>query len=383
MIWMCTYLSRLDLHSSGHFLIVDPAPSPPAWKALLAESVTSTVQLAQRFDVDPDRLDSVIRRFPMRINPYYLSLIRHPGDPIWRQAVPDPAEIADTIGTADPLGEEKRSPVSGLIHRYPDRVVLLASDQCAMYCRFCMRRRRVGSRVHGDDVGAAIDYIRGTASVREVILSGGDPLMLDDQPLARLLEALRTINHVRLIRIHSRMPCTLPHRITGDLTKLLHAFQPLFVNIHFNHPDEITEASSAACARLADAGIPLGSQTVLLKGINDDPVVMHRLLEALLVIRVRPYYLHQMDRVQGSGHFRVPLATGLKIMDRLRGRLSGMGVPSFMVDLPGGGGKVPLTPDYVVKKEKDRWMLRNFEGRMFFYALETGERFPANQNQER
>jgi lysine 2,3-aminomutase len=366
---MGTEASMVDVCDNDRILMATVAPSSQRWQALLAECVTRAGQLARRFDIDPDRLEPVIRRFPMRINPYFLSLIRHPGDAIWRQSVPDPAEMADPIGTADPLCEEQRSPVPGLIHRYPDRVVLLATDQCAMYCRFCMRRRRVGAGGGGDELGAAIDYIRRTARVREVILSGGDPLMQDDSRLAWLLEALRAIGHVRLIRIHSRMPCTLPHRITDDLVRLLRDFQPLYLNIHFNHPDEITERSGDACARLADAGIPLGSQTVLLKGVNDDPAVMHRLMESLLTLRVRPYYLHQLDRVRGSAHFAVPLTMGLKIMDRLRGRLSGMGVPSFMVDLPGGGGKVPLTPDYVVKKEKDRWMLRSFEGRAVVYPL--------------
>jgi lysine 2,3-aminomutase len=345
-----------------------PPSSLPRWKALLAESVTTAQQLAERFDIAPELLQPVIRKFPVRINPYYLSLIREPGDPLWRQAVPDVAELADRAGTDDPLCEEQLSPVPGLIHRYPDRVVLLASQQCAMVCRFCMRKRRVG--VPADRTAAGIDYLRRTPAVHEVILSGGDPLMLGDQPLVGLLESIRKINHVRLIRIHSRMPCTLPQRVTDDLARLLGAFQPLFLNIHFNHPDEITDRSRAACARLADAGIPLGSQTVLLKGVNDHAAVMHRLMERLLSMRVRPYYLHQVDRVCGTAHFKVPLETGLSIMAHLRGRLSGMGVPHYMVDLPGGGGKVPLTPDYVVEKHPDHWTLRNFEGRIFSYPRE-------------
>lgn len=343
--------------------------SIPRWKALLAQSITSAEQLAGHFNISPDRLHVVSRRFPMRINPYYLSLIREPGDPIWRQAVPDAAELADPAGTHDPLCEEALSPVPGLIHRYPDRVVLLASQRCAMVCRFCMRKRRVGQPADG--MAPGIEYLQRSPSVHEVILSGGDPLMLDDEPLARLLESIRKINHIRLVRIHSRIPCTLPQRITEHLVRLLRAYHPLYVNVHFNHPDEITDQAQAACTRLADAGIPLGNQTVLLKGVNDDAAVVHRLMERLLAMRVRPYYLHQVDRVWGTAHFHVPLRTGLSIMERLRGRLSGMGVPQFMVDLPGGGGKVPLTPDHVMAKHPDHWVLRNFQGRHFSYPLEV------------
>ncbi|BBO69320.1 lysine 2,3-aminomutase [Desulfosarcina alkanivorans] len=336
---------------------------------MLSESVTRAGQLAEHVDVDPDRIALVIRDFPVRINPYYLSLIRQPGDPMWRQAVPDPVELADTAGSADPLCEEARSPVPGLIHRYPDRAVFLVSDRCAMHCRFCMRKRRVGGVSRNDRIAAGIDTIRRTPDIAEVVLSGGDPLMLDDDRLARLLDQIRRINHVRLVRIHSRMPCTLPHRITDNLVHVLKAFQPIYLNTHFNHPGEITERSSAACVRLADAGIPLGCQTVLLKGVNDDPAVMRRLMRGLLAIRVRPYYLHQLDRVRGTGHFHVPVATGLQIMDALRGHLSGMGVPHYMVDLPGGGGKIPLTPNYVVDKHPGRWTIRNFEGRHFNYPV--------------
>jgi lysine 2,3-aminomutase len=232
-----------------------------------------------------------------------------------------------------------------------------------------MRKRRIGAPSTDSAIDAGVDYVRHTKAVREVVLSGGDPLMLDDERLAKLLEAIRAIDHVRLIRIHSRMPCTLPQRITDDLVHVLKAFSPLYLNVHFNHPDEITERASAALARLADAGIPLGSQTVLLAGVNDDAAVMHRLMEMLLVRRVRPYYLHQLDRVDGTAHFRVSPETGLAIMRRLRGRLSGMGVPHYMVDLPGGGGKVPLTPEYVVEKHADHWIVRNFTGERFVYPL--------------
>ncbi len=333
----------------------------------MERSVTTGEQLARHFDIEPFRLKPAIGKFPMRITPYYLSLIRRPGDPLWRQVVPDPSELTDPFGTADPLCEEAASPVPGLIHRYPDRVVLLASAQCAVVCRFCMRKRRAGGASMQNLFDAWLDYIKKTPMIHEVILSGGDPLILDDEPLSKILEGIRKIDHVGPIRIHSRMPCTLPQRITKDLVRMLGSFSPVFLNIHFNHPDEITRQSADACAKMADAGIPLGSQTVLLKGVNDDAKVMHRLMEKLLAIRVRPYYLHQLDRVQGTGHFHVPLSTGLLIMDRLRGRLSGMGVPHYMVDLPGGGGKVPLIPEYVTRRGNDTWTIRNYEGRHFTY----------------
>ena len=249
---------------SPQSLTEPPSSSVPRWMDLLAASVTTADALAERFDIVPEALAPVIRSFPMRINPYYLALIKRPGDPIWRQAVPDPAELSDRFGTRDPLCEEALSPVPGLIHRYPDRVVLLASQQCAMVCRFCMRKRRVG--VPPDRTAAGIDYLHRTPAVREVILSGGDPLMLDDERLARLLESIRRVNHVRLIRIHSRMPCTLPQRVTDDLVRLLRAFQPLYLNIHFNHPVEISDRSRAACIRLADAGIPQGQPDGAPKG---------------------------------------------------------------------------------------------------------------------
>jgi len=346
-----------------------PSSPKPRWKSLLERSVTSADQLAQHFDIDPLLLSPAIRNFPMRITPYYLSLIRRPGDPIWRQVVPDPAELTDQSGTPDPLCEEAGSPVPGLIHRYPDRVVLLASTRCAAYCRFCMRKRKMGTASLQDRLPAWLDYIAKTSAIHEVILSGGDPLILDDEPLSRMLEKLRRVGHIGPIRIHSRMPCTLPQRITQELVRMLGSFSPVYLNIHFNHPDEITRLSADACAKIADAGIPLGSQTVLLKGVNDDAAVMHRLMERLLAIRVRPYYLHQLDQVQGTGHFHVPISTGLAIMDRLRGRLSGMGVPHYMVDLPGGGGKVPLMPEYVAERGKNLWTIRNYEGREFDYPL--------------
>lgn len=338
------------------------------WQRSLKESIYSPVQLAGRFSADMETLEPVITRYPMRITRYYLGLIESPGDPIWRQCIPDPEELTDNQ-QSDPLNEEGLSPVPGLIHRYPDRVVWLVSHQCAVYCRFCLRKGRVGCL--GKDAGhvdhnECLNYIADNPDIRDVILSGGDPLLLDDEMLATILAGLRRISHVEIIRIGTRTPVTLPERITAKLCRILKRFHPLFVNTHFNHPREITEASARACARLADAGIPLGNQTVLLRGVNDRPEVMKRLMQQLLAIRIRPYYIHQMDLVQGTGHFRTKIDRGLEIMAALRGHTSGLATPYYVVDLPGGRGKVPLLPGYDREKE-GTFLLRNYRGEIVEY----------------
>ncbi len=320
------------------------------WQQSLQQSVTTPQTLAERFAIDPAALEAVVARYPMRITPHYLSLIQEPGDPIWRQCVPDPAELDDEDSLVDPLAEEALSPVPGIVHRYPDRVLFLVSGTCATYCRFCTRKRKVGCpsmRVSFNDVLDGITYIQRTPQVRDVILSGGDPLMMSDLLIKDILERLRAIPHVEIIRIGTRVPVTLPERITENLCALLRRFHPLYVNTHFNHPTEITPESAEACRRLADAGVVLGNQTVLLRGVNDDPAVMTELLRGLLKIRVRPYYLHQMDLVRGTGHFRTGVATGIAILEALRGRVSGLAIPHYVIDLPGGKGKVPVSPDYV------------------------------------
>ena len=342
------------------------------WQDLLGESLTTADELRRRFPVAMESVMPVIRRYPMRINPYFLSLIREPGDPLWRQAVPDPAELADPPPEADPLAEEAQSPVPNLIHRYPDRVVFLVSNQCALFCRHCMRKRKIGRpfTVTRETVASGIDYIRKTPAVRDVILSGGDPLLLSDDRLARdILAPLRAIPHVEILRIHTRVPCSLPQRVTGTLARRLSAFSPLYVNIQFNHPDEITAASARACALLADAGIPLGCQTVLLKGVNDDPGTMTRLMRKLLTVRVKPYYIHHGDLVKGTGHFRTSLQKGLDLMAALRGHTSGMCVPHYMIDLPGGGGKIPLLPEYVVEKRNTEWYIETFDKNIVVYPV--------------
>lgn len=320
------------------------------WQNLLKNSITSPNELVDLYGLDSDALGKVTATYPMRINPYYLSLIRGPGDPLWLQAVPDARELSDTVCHEDPLDEENLSPVPNLVHKYPDRALFLVSSQCAMYCRFCTRKRKVGTNrmtVTPDTIRAGLDYLRKTPAIRDVLVSGGDPLLLPDEALASILEQLRAIPSVEIIRIGSRVPCTLPMRITTRLARLLKKFHPLYINTHFNHPAEITPQAAIACARLADAGIPLGCQTVLLRGVNDNPATMRELMHGLLRIRVKPYYIFQGDMTRGTNHFRTPIRTGLAIMEFLVNTSSGMAVPAYTLDLPGGGGKVRLGKDMV------------------------------------
>jgi lysine 2,3-aminomutase len=339
------------------------------WQKSLEAAIDSPEELAACFAIDPAPLKEVAAQYPMRITPYYLGLIEEVGDPVWRQCVPDPLELADYKQLPDPLDEERLSPVPGVIHRYPDRVVWLVSSACAVYCRFCMRKRSVGCAgipAGPDAWSAALGYIAANHQIRDVIISGGDPLLLEDDILEGILTRLRKIPHVEIIRIGSRVPVTLPERITPRLCRMLKSLNPLYVNTHFNHPREITPESSRACARLADAGIPLGNQTVLLAGINDDPAVIRRLMQLLLTIRVRPYYIHQMDLVRGTCHFRTSVERGLKIMEALRGHTSGLATPYYVIDLPGGKGKVPIVPDYV-ERRGSKLLLRNYLGEKIEY----------------
>jgi len=340
------------------------------WQKLLQASITRPAQITPRFGIDPAPLDAVAEHYPMRITPYYLSLIKTANDPIWRQAVPDAAELCDSVCFVDPLDEENQSPVPNLVHRYPDRALFLVCAECAMYCRFCTRKRKVGSEsmvINSDTIARGLDYIRRHGEIRDVILSGGDPLLLADEKLDGILTSLRAIPHVEIIRIGSRVPVVLPQRITPGLLRVLRKHHPLYLNTHFNHPDEITATSAKACTRLADAGIPLGNQTVLLRGVNDDPIVMKRLMQMLLAIRVRPYYLYQADMVQGTDHFRTSVAEGLEIVRALRGHTSGLGVPTYVIDAPGGGGKIPLLPDYLQSLGEDQVLLRNYRGDLYSY----------------
>ena len=340
------------------------------WQQILASSITRPEEMSGRFSVDTRTLGEVVIRFPMRITPYYLGLIEEPGDPIWRQCVPDVRELDKDPLPCDPLNEKGFSPVPGLIHRYPDRAVWLVSSTCATFCRFCMRKHQIGWGKQNINLSEAVvlNYIEKTPAIRDVILSGGDPLLLSDDILHDLLTGLRKISHVEIIRIHTRAPVVLPARVTATLCRLLRKFHPVFINTHFNHPTEITPQSSEACSMLADAGIPLGNQTVLLRGVNDDSLVMKNLMQKLLSIRVRPYYIHQADLVQGTRHFHVSVDQGLDILSGLRGHTTGLAVPYYMIDLPGGKGKVPVLPEGV-QRQGDCLLLRSYLGDVVEYPI--------------
>ena len=350
-------------------------------------------QLRNRIN-DIDRLSAVVnltdderkavgdgaRGLSFGVTPYYLSLI-DPDDssqPLRRCMIPVTAEsICGPGEAADPLGEEADSPVHGLVHRYPDRVLLLVTGFCSSYCRYCTRSRMVGhtgpTRLRGDQLEQAISYIEDHPQIRDVLISGGDPLTMPDADLDRILGRLRRIKHVEILRIGTKAPVVLPQRITRRLTKILSRHHPLFMSIHFTHPAELTGEVYEACTRLADAGIPLGSQTVLLSGINDEVATMKRLVQGLLRMRVRPYYLYQCDPITGSAHFRTPVSKGLEIIQGLRGHTTGYAIPNYVIDAPGGGGKIPLQPEYVVGREGKNLILQNYEGKQFVYPDILGE----------
>jgi lysine 2,3-aminomutase len=311
--------------------------------------------------------------FRVDITPYFISLIdpNDPDDPIRKQVVPTAAEMVPfTAMMADSLSEDRHSPVPGLVHRYPDRVLMLITTQCASYCRYCTRSRIVGdpsatfSRAEFD---MQIDYLKHTPQVRDVLLSGGDPLVLAPKILEEILGCLREIPHIEIIRIGTRVPVFLPMRVTQELTDMLQKFHPLWMNIHVNHSNEITAELAEACDRLTRAGIPLGNQSVLLAGINDNVHVQRQLVQDLVRIRVRPYYLYQCDLVEGAGHFRTPVAKGIEIMEGLRGHTSGYAVPTYVIDAPGGGGKIPVMPNYLISMSDHKIILRNFEGYITTY----------------
>ncbi len=340
------------------------------WKQILKESITTPDQLLRKFEVDVHPLKAVVARYPMRVSKYYFDLIEEVDDPIWKQCIPSPLELQDPHGSDDPLNEEGDSPTQGLIHRYPDRVLMCVSNSCAMYCRFCTRKRQVGKptvNLSTQVLLEQIKYVEKNPGIRDVLLSGGDPLMLPDEKIKFLLKRLRAIPHVEILRIGSRVPCTLPQRITPELCNILKEHHPLYVNVHFNHPREITEESERACGLLADSGIPLGNQSVLLRGVNDNPEVMKSLVHKLLRVRVKPYYLFQMDLVKGTYHFRTRVETGLKIIQSLVGYTSGFAVPRYVIDAPGGGGKVPVQPDHLLSVQEDKVVLRNYEGKVYTY----------------
>lgn len=329
-------------------------------------------------DEEEKGVRSTLKALRMAITPYYLSLIDpdDPDDPVRKQAVPTAKELCiSPEDQLDPLSEDADSPVPGLTHRYPDRVLFLITDMCSMYCRHCTRRRFAGQQdasVPRERIDKALEYIEKTTEVRDVLLSGGDALMVGDKNLEYILKRLRAIPHVEIVRIGSRTPVVLPQRITKELVEMLAKYHPLWLNTHFNHPNEITEESKAACERLANAGIPLGNQSVLLRGINDNALIMKKLVHELVKIRVRPYYIYVCDLSQGISHFRTPVSKGIEIIESLRGHTSGYCVPTFVVDAPGGGGKIPVMPNYVISQSPRRVVLRNYEGVITTYTEPEG-----------
>ncbi len=312
---------------------------------------------------------AVAEKFPMSITPYYASLINVDNlenDPIFKQSFPVISElIIDKSEMADSLHEDVDSPCPNLVHRYPDRVLLLVSNTCSMYCRHCTRKRRVGDRdsiPSREQISTAIEYIRRTPGVRDVLLSGGDPFLLPDDYLDWILGELGTIKHLEVIRIGTRTPVVLPYRITDDLVNMLKKHQPIWINTHFNHPRELTKSSRLALRKLADAGFPLGNQSVLLSGVNDCPHIMRSLVHKLVANRVRPYYLYQCDLSEGLSHFRTPVGKGIEILESLIGHTSGFCVPTYVIDAPGGGGKIPVMPNYLISWSTNKVILRNYEG---------------------
>lgn len=339
------------------------------WQQMIRDSVHTVDELVEKFNLDKNIAEQLDEFFQARVNPYYLGLIREPGDPIWLQCVPDKIELDDLDGLEDPLNEDEMSPVPNITHRYPDRCLFLVTSQCGMYCRFCTRKRKVGDsgKISFKQLESAFNYIEQHKEIRDVILSGGDPLMLTDYLLERVLKRLREIPHVEIIRLGTKMPCVLPQRITPELCKMLKKYHPIYVNTHFNHPWEITEESTKACNMLVNAGCPVNNQAVLMKNVNDDPEVMKELMLKLLKIRVRPYYLFMADNTKGTSHFRTSLQTGLDIMDHLRGHISGLAIPYFVIDAPGGGGKIPLLPEYVLHRDEEKIILRNYKNENYIY----------------
>ena len=327
---------------------------------------------------DIARLRQAAENFEFRISPAMVDLIKSPGDPIWRQYVPTLQELDVQDGLVDSLAEDENSPVPNITHRYPDRALFLVSPVCASYCRFCTRRRKVGdpSKIPMAQLESAFRYLAEHPEIRDVIMSGGDPLLLSDRRIDDICKRLRAIPHLEVLRIGSRIPCHLPERVTPELCAILKKYHPLYINTHFNHPDELTPAAVQALGMLADAGIPLGCQTVLLRGVNDDPEVMKLLMQRLLVARVRPYYIYMCDQVAGAEHFRTTVEKGLEIIKALRGWTSGLAVPHFVIDAPGGGGKIPLLPEYVVKLTDKEVVLRNYAGKLYRYKQGTDSAKP-------
>jgi lysine 2,3-aminomutase len=351
------------------------------WQKVLKDESISTLEelrsyVAERFgedvaerEIDVEALRPAFDNFQMRITRESLSQIREVGDPNWNQFIPSIQELEIVDGVIDSLDEDGDSPVPNITHRYPDRALFLVSPVCASYCRFCTRRRKVGDpeKISLKEYESAFQYLAAHTEIRDVILSGGDPMMLSDSRLEYIFQRLRAIPHIEIIRLGSRITSHLPERVTPEFCEMVQKYHPIFMNTHFNHPSELTPAAVAALDRLSRAGISLGCQTVLLKGVNDDPKVMMKLMHELLKARVRPYYIYMADQVAGGEHFRTTVQKGLEIIQALRGWTSGLAVPQFVIDAPGGGGKVPLLPEYVEEITEDEVIFRNYEGKRFSY----------------
>jgi lysine 2,3-aminomutase len=346
------------------------------WKWQFRNRITTVEKLSTIIPIsakEKTQLKLVTAKYPLSVTPYYLSLINvyDLEDPVRKQAIPCFEEISlGSVGFEDPLGERRDSVVPGLVHRYPDRVLMVLTDICPMFCRHCTRKREWhnGGWVRTPaEIKAMLDYIRKHKNLRDVIISGGDPLTLSTRRLEDVISKLRQIDHVEIIRIGTRFPVVLPHRIDNELCDMLAKYGPIWLNTQFNHPNEITSESAVACDRLLRAGIPVNNQSVLLRGINDDVQTQIKLCNGLLKIKVRPYYLFQCDEVRGTEHLRTPVETGIKIIDGMRGRTSGLAIPTFVIDLPEGGGKVPLQPNYVLTQTKEDLVLRNYQGRFVWY----------------
>ena len=368
-----TFLS----HAPGYW--ADRGISPEDWNNhiwQLKNRITTLHQLEEHLVLSEDERNGVIlsgTKLAMAITPHFFNLIDRddPECPIRKQVIPRVEETwTSPYEMADPCGEDSHMPVPGLVHRYPDRVLFLVTDRCASYCRYCTRSRvvsGVGEQELETDYEAAFRYLEQHTEVRDVLLSGGDPLLFSDNKLEKILSRLRAIPHIEFLRIGSRIPIFLPQRITPGLCTMLQKYHPLFMSIHVNHPRELTLEVKEALERLANHGVPLGNQSVLLKGVNDDVEIMKTLVQKLLMCRVKPYYLYQLDLIQGSSHLEAPVEEGIKIIEGLRGHTTGYAIPQYVIDAPGGGGKVPINPEYVLQRNSERTLIRNFEGRTFEY----------------
>ncbi|MBE6390017.1 MAG: KamA family radical SAM protein [Lentisphaerae bacterium] len=341
------------------------------WKKIIAGSLNNSDELAEKFGLDAGTLDKINKIFPCRIPGSWLKHFTSKNDPLFRQCVPDPAELMDSKELIDdPLGEVRFKKNEVIVQKYPDRCLFLVSGECAMYCRFCTRKRKFKEPfvITQKDIDNGLQYIMEHKELRDVLISGGDPLLLDDDRLEYILQKIKSADHIKIVRIGTRVPGVLPERITAKLVKMLKKYHPLYMNIHFNHPAEFLPDTCRALKRLADAGIVLGSQTVLLKGINDDPETMRSLMWKLLENRVRPYYIFQCDLVYGTAHFRTPLSKAQEISSALRGWSSGMANAQLVIDLPGGGGKVPVTVNYLKERDGNKLCYRNYCGEEYIYT---------------